>query len=318
VHAGDIIAEAEIYNEILTVELARGLGVTEFKTDDCLVRQVGEHLAEGDIIAQIEGTFPRLVRSPVGGKLLECYDGKAVLAVGKQKINQKAQMIGCVESVIPEYGVNILAIGSLVQGVWGNGLIGEGLLYVFTRVDNADMDDAIDQLDTNQVLVIDGCLDEDLLKKVSEKQISGLVCTTIMPELIPSLASLPMPVISLNGFGHNCPVDPSLEWFWQKNGALACVNASKVDVISAQRPEIIIPTALGEPVNTLNSQEKLAPGQKVKIIAGKYQGRSGALLSLPGWDHDYEGCQQKYTAEVELVEGDVVPVLHWNLMIINE
>jgi hypothetical protein len=130
VYPEDVIAETAIPSKVVMVEIASSLGVEINAVKDVLVREPGEYLYEGDMIAQISGTLPRLVRSPVDGRFTGLHQGKAVFEVGHRTIQVMAGMLGVVQSVLPEYGVVISTRGLLLQGLWGNGGLGMGELRI--------------------------------------------------------------------------------------------------------------------------------------------------------------------------------------------
>jgi hypothetical protein len=126
----DVIAEAELPDQIYMVDIAGSLGVDVLDVKHFLVRQPGEMLYEDDVIAQVEGAIPRLVRTPIAGKFAALHQGQALLQVGYETIQVQAGMDGVVQSVIPEFGATLVTSGLLLQGVWGNGRMGAGELHI--------------------------------------------------------------------------------------------------------------------------------------------------------------------------------------------
>jgi hypothetical protein len=150
------------------VDIAGSLAVDVLDVKHFLVRQPGEMLYEDDVIAQIEGAIPRLVRTPIAGKFAALHQGQAVLEVGYETIQVQAGMNGVVQSVIPEFGAALVTSGLLLQGVWGNGHMGVGELHILegswlTRLD----DGMISEVEGGQVVAAGQCLDGDVLRKIS-------------------------------------------------------------------------------------------------------------------------------------------------------
>jgi hypothetical protein len=318
VHFGDVVAEAKVMDDLLVVDIARALSVSAGETDQCLLRRVGETLEAGDIIAQTEGAFPRLVRTPMKGVFLECFEGKATFAVGHHLIQLQAGMTGKVESVIPEWGVTLRTKGSLLQGVWGNGKVAEGILSLSHLDQPSTLDeDFIGSLEAGQIVVTGACLSVDVWEKLIEKDISGLICCTFSPGLISGAMEAPIPVLVLQGFG-DLPVDEDAYGILQsRSGASACVNASFGRDFLERRPEVIIPITDGNPEEDLGTRAKLAPGQRVQILAGKYAGEIGELVELSELPTTFEGCHGVSAARVFLRWGDVVQVPSQNLAIVS-
>ena len=70
----------------------------------------------------------KVYRCPADGTLVRVRDGCLVLQRSDREEELRAMLSGRVVSVIPERGVVIEAVGSLVQGVWDSGHSGVGKL----------------------------------------------------------------------------------------------------------------------------------------------------------------------------------------------
>ncbi len=103
----------------MVLDVAQGLRLPTDEVKSCLTRQIGESVQEGDVIARCEGAFPRLVRAPLAGQLVECHQGNVVLTTEVMTTSIKAGMPGEVEKIIPEFGAVITTWGCLVQGFGG-------------------------------------------------------------------------------------------------------------------------------------------------------------------------------------------------------
>lgn len=318
VHFGDVVAEAKVMDELFVVDIASALSISPRESEGCLLRKVGETLEAGDIIAQSEGAFPRLVRAPIQGVFLECYQGKATFAAGHHLIQLQAGMTGKVESVIPEWGVNLRTKGSLLQGVWGNGKVGEGILSVNQLEQSTSLEENfLGSLKSEHIVVIGSCLSVDAWEKLVDKQIAGLICCSLSPALISRAMETPMPVLVLQGF-RDVPIDEEAYGILKsREGESASVNASFDRDLLERRPEVVIPITDGDPEEGLGTRVKLSPGQRVQILAGKFTGEIGELVELAESPTNFEGCHGVSAARIFLKRGDVVQVPSQNLAIIS-
>ena len=91
VGATDTIAESNLAPEYLLLDIARGLGVPADQTDRFIQCQVGEQLAEKDIIAGPVGLARRIVRVPRSGKVVVVEDGQMLLDGGLTGVNHCQQ-----------------------------------------------------------------------------------------------------------------------------------------------------------------------------------------------------------------------------------
>ncbi len=131
VATADVIAEAKLEPGHLTVDVARGLGVTPDKADQLVARKVGEQLAEGDVIAgPVGGIISRIVRAPKNGAILAIGAGKVTLSLEGKDFELRAGMPGTVVELVAERGAVIENYGALIQGVWGNGRFDAGIMTV--------------------------------------------------------------------------------------------------------------------------------------------------------------------------------------------
>ena len=314
----DVVAEALIPNGVLMLDIARGLSVSPSDALTFLVRDVGENLQQGDVIAENHGAFPRLVRMPVDAKFVEFHQGRAVLATENTPFSIKAGLFGSVEEVIPEHGVIISTRGSLVQGLWGNGQIGAGTLSVVDIPGTNVLDSSL--LDT---LVDDGlifarlCLHADMLSMFEEKGCKGLVLGALAPELVPLAMNLSVPVVVLQGFG-DLPPDPTMMAMFESHGGkMASINALETDPLSGHRPEVIISQVEGEPELELGFRSKLAVDQHVRVLTGKAKGQPGVVIELSSTPDRCESGLMVHLAVIRLQDGESISVPCQNLVILG-
>jgi len=213
----DVVAEASIPSQVLTLDIARGLGIPVSETAACMIREIGEDVTEGDVIAQCDSAFPRFVRAPVDGKLIECRDGKVVVATGETTVCVRAGMTGKVADLIPEIGVIISAQGRLIQGIWGNGRFGAGNLKVVDESWESSLNMDMLELTSEPLILCAGvCLEESVLTHLAATGLSGLVLCSLAPQLTSMVVELPFPVIVIQGFG-DLPADLSVRNFFQSS-----------------------------------------------------------------------------------------------------
>jgi len=318
VHTGDEIARGMLASGVSILDIAKGLGVSPSEVQSCLVCEPGEVLMAGDIVAQCEGTFPRLVRAPMDGKFLEYYQGQVVLTADEQVIRCQAGLIGEVVELIPEYGAILTASGSLIQGVWGNGRVAEGILNLIDCPLETPLETTmLDSLETGHVLAAGNCQDEDVLRCLQDKEMAGVILGSLAPGLIPIAQELPMPMIVLSGFGSMSADPVRFNIFQSHAGEVVSVNASQGDIVSGTRPEVIIPALGGDPEKGLGYREKLSLGQRVQVLSGPSCGSVGELVELSKIPGQFESGLVFLEAVVKLENEEMVTVPSQNLVILG-
>ncbi len=318
VNPEDVIAQASLPKEIVMLDIAQGLGVSQDEAHSCIVRASGETLTEGDIIAQRDKPLYRLVRAPVDGRLVDIADGQVVIAVGERVIQVKAGMIGEILEILPEYGAAIYTHGSLLQGVWGNGKMGMGTLHWMESPKSEPIvDSALTDVENGAVVSGGLCCQASLFEKALEKEISGLILNAMAPELIPEAMALPFPVIVLSGFG-TLPLNSSLaDLFQSQSGKVACVNATSMDEIKGQRPEVIIPIEGKLTGEKLGYKSEISTGRRVRIISGAFAGQAGEIQDCPEAPLRFESGLKVPAAVINLADGKSVTVPQSNLVILE-
>ncbi len=318
VHPEDVIAEAAISSGMIVIDLSLALGLPPEEAEACIVRELGDELEEGDVVAQCDGTISRLVRAPADGLLVDIREGRATLAAGETLIQVKAGMLGRISEVIPEYGAMIQTQGSLVQGVWGNGKVGEGILNLLAGYQEGSLDAAaLEEVENGQLLAGGVCLHAAVLEACVEKGCAGMILNRLAPELVPLAKDLPMPVIVLGGFGRGLADKRTLDILTAGSGKTACVNASGPDLFTGQRPETIIPEVEGEPEDGSGFQGVITVGQDVRILSGEYIGRVGTVAAFAKSPVRFESGLELLSAVIQLEDRESVSVPLQNLMILR-
>ena len=317
VNPDDVIAQVIIPSQLRSLDIARGLGVDPSEVATYLIQDADTYLEAGEILAQLDGAITRLVRMPFAGRLIACQDGCAIIATDTVQIQKRAEWMGRITDIIPDFGAEISVEGDLVQGVWGNGHVGSGIMRFFESSLERESDlDWLADVDKDQILFLPECQDLDLLTRLLEKDIAGLIVASLSPGLIVFAQSLHIPVLVLQGFGDLHPDEANFQFLASSSGKMACVNAGKVDLLSGQRPEVIIPGEASQDQGETGSQAALSVGQQVQVHSGLSMGKIGRLVEIPDRWMTFESGISCQVAVVRLSEDETITVPRQNLSII--
>jgi hypothetical protein len=313
-----IIAQGKLPGGIMMLDVAKGLRLPPEEIRSCLTRQIGERVQEGDEIARCEGTFPRLVRAPAVGQLVECHQGNVVLTTDEMMTSLKAGMLGEVEKIMPEYGAIIVTWGCLVQGLWGNNRMGSGVLHVLESSTERPLGLLdLELMSNGEVIVTDVCPSADVLEKMLAKRISGVIAGVCQPGMIPVLEKSEVPVLILQGFGINKPDVFTMAMFSAHEGKIATIDTHQGDAFFTNCPEVIIPQDKGDYVEDAPLRGSLAIGQEVRIFSGPASGQAGIVTAISEMQHTFPSGISGDTASVYLEDDQEVLVPSKNLMILN-
>lgn len=306
VRAEEVIAKANLYADHISLDLARGLGVPKHAVSGYLKRSIGDEVSEGSIIAQKAGMISRVVRAPKKGVLVAVGGGQALLQVNRRPYELKAGIPGVVTKIVADYGAVIQVSGAWIQGVWGNGKIGTGGLFVVaeTPSDEVRAKD-LDPSQRGQVMFAGYCGSVDVLEQLASIKMRGLILGSMPTRLRPAAAQMPYPIMVLEGFGR-IPVNPVAFKLLSTSGQREItLNAAQVDQATGTRPEIIIPVAGGQISARPVSLEHIEEGKQVRVLRAPYQGKVGTVHALPGKVRMPNGLRAE-AVEVLLNEEDKV------------
>ena len=309
VSATDVIAEANLTPEHLLLDVARGLALPEEKADRYIQCKAGMQVAQGDILAGPVGWARRVVRAPRGGRVILAGDGKILIEVDSAPYELKAGIPGTIIELYENRGVTLETSGALIQGVWGNGRIDYGLMFVLMR----SPDDSLttDRLDVSMrgSLVIGGhCNDPEVLQAADNLPLRGLVLASMDAALLSVAAQMRYPIMLLDGFG-KLPMNMAAYKLLTTNERReAALNAENWDRFKGVRPELVIPLpASGDP-KPPREVSYFEAGQQVRILRAPQKGKIGTLLSVqPGMTRLANGVQTK-TGIVQLESGEEVVI----------
>ncbi len=338
-----VVAEATFLSKPIVLDIGLGLGVSAEEADACALRKPGDVLKAGDLIAQYEGPLTRVVRSPVDGTLLELGRGKAILAAGRQVRQARAGMLGVVADIFPEFGVRLRAEGALLQGEWGNGRAGSGVLTLAedatpledetlegqadapVEAPKTELEEAVEAPSVEEteavpegkpVLAAASVQALDWFEEFDGADWAGVVAGWLNPALVARAAGLDIPFIALFGIGAG-PLDPvAWEILQSRAGELCSLNAAQADPFQGTRPELVIPGEGTGAAEALGFTAELAQGQRVWLLSGAAAGQTGQVLRLEG-DLVFENGLVLPAATVQLVTGEQIQVPQANLVVLG-
>jgi hypothetical protein len=279
VNSSDVIAQADVPAGHIALDIRRGLGISKVnEAERCIVRQPGERLEKGDVIAEVGGLFSRIVRAPIAGEVVAISGGQVLLRTRTTTVGVTAGFNGIVGSLIPEYGAVIETDGALIQGVWGNGRMDSGLLLIVAASPDDEFTSQKVDVSMRGAVVLGGhCSSADVLRACGDLPLRGLVLSSMTADLIPVAEKLAYPIMVIEGFG-------KLAFDWAAFKLLSTSEKRDVSVYAVhnpgggERPELIIPLpAPGEPAPETAYFEQ---GQTVRVQGPPYAGKIGTIIQV--------------------------------------
>ena len=317
----DVVARTEAVSHVRAVPLGRYLRVPENRLEKFMRKKPGETVAARDIIAskpEFFGALQRIYRAPGNGRIATLNGSWLSFEIFDEPYELKALYRGAVVNVMPRLGIVIEAVGTLVQGVWGAG--GEGYGILKKMVDAPDeilREDKVDMGSRGGVLLAGAGITEQAIRQAVKEQAAGLIVGGIHPDLRELVATLKLATLVTNGLGEYPMSNSVFELLAAHNGDEVSLNTS---MQSLDHPEVFMPTIAASiiigtalPPPTLVGQV----GTRVRILSGTSRGETGAIAEITDAPRTLENGVSAWGADIQTTMGNVfVP---WeNMELIDE
>lgn len=307
VTATEVVAEANLPGAHLLLDVRRMLGLkSPAEIPQYIERKVGDRVEKGDIIAQIEGIFSRVVRAPAAAEIVAIQKGQVLLELIGDKFELLAGVNGTVSEVLPERGAIIEANGALIQGVWGNHQVAFGTLTCLAEAPDSELKRASIENSLRGVLIAAGhVVKDEVLTAANQLPIAGMILAGMASDLVPTALKVKFPIMLVEGFGHLPMNSKAFQLLNVNNKREASLNAGWEPLLG-ERPELLIPLpAEGNPV--LNTSEFL-PGKTVRIHSMPLTGAIGTIITTrPGQPRLANGLRAP-VADVRLENGRTLTI----------
>ena len=314
----DVVADANYGQEHLLIDVASMLGVQSDTAQRLIQVRAGQVVARGQVIAQRIGIIPLNVRAPSPGRVILVGSGRVLMETGEGTFELRARIPGIVTRLIPERGVEIMFSGALVQGVWGNGQMGLGLMLpVITNPDDVLSVNQIDVSLRGSVLLAGFCDDPAILQAAGELPVRGMILGNLSPSIIPLAMQMHYPIVVVDGFIRRPMNSAAYKLLTTNAKREVTLNAEPLDWHSGVRPEILIPLPVTQEPPLPREVETFAPGQPVRLTRAPFAGAAATLTGLlPGLTTIPSGLRTT-AAEITLESGEKIVVPLANLEVIG-
>jgi hypothetical protein len=283
VYPSDVVAEAITEPEHILMDIGRGLGLPPHEADRYLTCKDGTQVGAGDVLAGPVGMARRLVRAPHDGTVIVSGEGQLLLQLALPPYELKAAYQGVVADLIGDRGVIIETTGALIQGVWGNGRTGFGLLNVLTKAPDDQLLPSQLDVSLRGAVVLGGyCADEEVFRVGNDLPLRGLILASMHARLLPAANQVGYPVIVLEGFG-KIPMNPAaFKLLSSSERRDVTLNANRWDHYKGTRPEVLMAVPPGTQAELPDETGVIAAGKRVRVISSPYQGKLAVVVSILG------------------------------------
>src|SRR5919106_2822536 len=318
VNPTDVVAAASFSREHVLFDVARTFGVPVSAADKMIKVKEGDRVMQGALVAESGGLLSRSIKAPRAGRVMIVGGGQVLMEVGDTRVELRAGLPGLVTQVLPEKGVVIRTAGALIQGVWGNGRIDNGLMVnLLEKPDDILTSERLDVSLRGSVILGGHVRDAETLRAGAELPIRGLIISSLLSPLIVPAYQVRYPIIVMDGFGAMPMNSAAFRLLTTNNKREVTVNAEHFDRYSGNRPEVIIPLPVSTEPPEPSSFESFAVGQTVRLRRPPNAGMIGTLSNLPAGLSTLPNGLRTSAAEVKLENGETVLVPLVNLEVVG-
>lgn len=313
-----VVAEGTVTPEHLLLDVPQALGISAKEARGLLQREVGDMISEDDLIAGPVGITRRVVRAPVSGQIALIRGGKVLLEVDTPQYQLRSGMDGVVIDLIAERGAVIESVGALVQGVWGNGKLGFGLLQNQLQTPGDKLTPSDLDVSLRGTIVLGGfCNTPDVLQAAADIPIKGLILSSMAASLVSIAAKMPYPIVVLRGFGEQPLDSASYKLLTSNQNREASLNAAPFNSFRGTRPEVIIPLPASSNPSLPPDTKDFASGQRVRITHSKELHAIGTIQYIAAQHTVLPNGLRAPAASIQLESGETTLVPLANLEILT-
>ena len=298
VSARDVVAATALPGTVTTVNVARELNCQPQDLPRFMVKQEGEAVQRGEIIAETKalwGILHSVATAPVEGTIetVSSVTGQVLVRGKAVPVEELAYVDGVVVEVMGDEGIVIECNCALVQGIFGFGGEAFGELRMVATLPGDVLDTArIDESCAGQVLVGGSLVTLAALQRAVEVKAAGIIVGGLNDVDLDSFLGYRVgvaitgqerkgiTVILTEGFGQIAMAQRAFELLRSHEGRMASLNGATQIRAGVIRPEVVIPQREGAPAET-HQIEGLQVGSPVRLIRDPHFGRLATVTALP-------------------------------------
>jgi hypothetical protein len=336
VRSDQVVARAELPGKVFPVNLANQLSVAPGEIKDYLIKKEGDVVEKDEILAENKPLikwFKTEIRSPVAGTIesVSSVTGQVLLREPPRVLQLLAYVNGTIIETIPQQGVVVETICSLVQGIFGIGGETSGEIVMAVKTPDEPLTPGhLKSAMKGKVVVGGSFLSADAMKQAKTVGVAGLVVGGIHDEDLRALLGYDLGVaitgteqvgftlILTEGFGTIPMAGKTFKLLSSHVGRQASISGATQIRAGVIRPEIIVPQGDGHARAVSPSQrEGIRLGDLVRIIRDPMFGQIGEVSALPSGLTKIPTESEVRVLEVKLSDGQQVVIPRTNIEVIE-
>jgi hypothetical protein len=338
VDAEQIVAQTFMPGDVTPLNLASVLSLAPAEVKNSLVKQEGEKVAVGEVLARtkgIFGLFKNEYRSKTEGTVesVSAVTGQVILRGQPIPVLVRAYLTGTVVEVLPKEGVVIEADVAFIQGIFGVGGETYGPIKMACQDPSEELTAARIVPEMKGAVVIGGArMEGEAIRKAVSVGVSALVSGGIDDQdlkealgfdlgvAVTGSEKIGLTLIVTEGFGDIAMAERTFRLLASRVGAPAAVNGATQIRAGVMRPEIVIPIQDATHAGTIDESQigtTLKLGATVRIIRDPYFGVIGKVANLPSELRTLDSGSRARVLEVSVDSQERIVVPRANVELIE-
>ncbi|HEU4683326.1 MAG TPA: hypothetical protein VFS39_02330 [Nitrospira sp.] len=337
VREDQVVARAKLPGKVFPVNLANQLSIAPDEVKDYLVKKEGDPVQRDEVLAENKPLikwFKTEIRSPISGTIesISMVTGQVLLREPPRLIELLAYVDGTIVEILPQQGVVVETVCSLVQGIFGIGGESFGDIAVAVKAPDAPLTPgSLTPAMKGKVVVGGSFLPAEAMARAKEIGVAGLVVGGIHDKDLRALLGYDLGVaitgteqvgftlILTEGFGTIPMATKTFKLLSARAGQKASISGATQIRAGVIRPEIIIPQpgATSVEAKAPRQREGIRVGDPVRIIRDPLFGRIGEVSALPSDLTTIETESEVRVLEVRFTDGTRAVVPRTNIEVIE-
>ena len=304
----DVVARTFLSSPPQIINVARSLGIQPPQVERAMVREVGNAVSQGEVLARSSRIGGRVCLASVGGVIaaVDSETGYVTIAPDRRPFELLANVRGIVMDVRPYEGLVIETPAAQAYGVWGMGNERSGVLRLLVT-DSSEATDA-DQIDARSayaILIGGSSITAAALRRAVQEQVRGVIVGGIEEHELRAFlqwAGPPSWRTGVSGWQFPDPqhvADPGLTLVITEGFGVHPMSAPCFDLLTSldrqealiegltqlrqplRRPRIVIPLgrSVGGQVNP--PRPELVAGATVRLLDAAHLGQLATVTAVP-------------------------------------
>jgi hypothetical protein len=327
----EVVARAYLPGIPQVVNLARALTIAPALVERAMIREVGNKVAQGEVLARSSRVGGRTCLSPVSGKIeaVDTETGYVTISPDPTMYELQATVRGLVMEVIPNLGVRIETPAAQVYGVFGLGAERSGVLRLLVT-DPAEpiRPEMIDARSAYAIIIGGNGITAAALRRAAQEQVRGVIVGGIDEaelraflgwdsiagwrtgggtwQLPASSAGQPydLTLVVTEGFGERPMSQPLFELLAQHDRQEALIEGATRLRAPLQRPRVVIPlSSRSAGVQLEPPRPALQPGAMVRLLDSAHLGQTARVRGVSAAPRRLPSRVRTAAVDVTLEDG---------------